>query len=164
MDDLIQNILTSIRTTRERDEIQSSLSLLQESLYRSFPDEFHSVLERSFGAHVGTMMKEHFNKPSYVRNVTLVKSDIEKIIGAVKSMRVVRLEIAIEPNTLFVDKISQWMNLNVGTDVVLEIQRDMTVVGGARIVFEGKYKENTLAEMIQQVFAKKQNVIVKELQ
>jgi len=79
------------------------------------------------------------------------------------AMRILRLEVAIEPSDAFVDRIAGWVLSNLGSDIVLDIARDRTVVGGARIVFLGKYRENTLIDMVKNVFETKRDVVMKEL-
>lgn len=164
MDELTQKILTSIRTIDERDETRMDLEALKESLYKPFPQEFHSVLANRFSSRIGGLLREWFDRPSYLRNPSLITADIDLLTARVKAMRVLRLEVAIEPNASFVDHVSQWATVNIGSDIVLDIVEEKSVVGGARIVFGGRYKENTILEMIKDVFEKKREMIEKELQ
>ena len=72
MDEFIQTILSTIRTTDEREEILAHIDALSESLYKSFPDIFHDVLRTKFNARIGEMFRVFFEKPSYMRNPGLI--------------------------------------------------------------------------------------------
>ncbi len=164
MEDLVKKILSAIRTVSEREYMESGLDVLRESLYRSFPDEFNAVLRTKFEARIGDMLKQFFSKPSYMRNPILIAADIDAISKAIRAMRVLRLEVGLEPSEDVISRVAGWVAGNVGSDIALDIVHFPNVVGGARIVFQGKYKENTLDEMIQRVFDTKRGMIEKELQ
>ncbi|OGZ96437.1 MAG: hypothetical protein A2847_02275 [Candidatus Sungbacteria bacterium RIFCSPHIGHO2_01_FULL_50_25] len=164
MDEIIQNIFSLIRTTSEREEVRAGIQELSKSLYKSFPETFHSVLNEKFRARIGDMLREWFDKQSYLRNPGLITADIEKLDRAILSMRVLRIEVALEPNASFVDRIASWAHANLPNDFVLDIARDSAIVGGARLVYKGRYKEYTLSEMIKSVFEKKRDIVLRELQ
>ena len=163
MEEFISRFLSFIRTIDERDLARAGIGVLKESLYRSFPKEFHEVLRTKFSTRTGDCLRDFFSKPSYLRNPDLIKADLETVLGAIDAMRILRLEVAIEPSDAFVDRIAGWVLSNLGSDIVLDIARDRTVVGGARIVFLGKYRENTLVDMVKSVFETKRDIVMKEL-
>lgn len=163
MEEFISKFLSFIRSIDERDFARAGIGVLKESLYRSFPKEFHEVLRTKFSTRTGDCLRDFFSKQSYLRNPDLIKADLETVLGAIDAMRILRLEVAIEPSDAFVDRIAGWVLTNLGSDIVLDIARDRTVVGGARIVFLGKYRENTLIDMVKNVFETKRDVVMKEL-
>ena len=89
---------------------------------------------------------------------------METVEQAIKAMRPLRLEVAFEPNAVFIERVATWGMTHIGNDIVLDIVRDRSVVGGARIIFHGHYKENTLVEMIRDVFERKRDIVMRELQ
>lgn len=163
MEDFINSFLSFIRTIDERDLARSGFAALKESLYRSFPKEFHEILRTKFNTRTGDYLRDFFSKPSYMRNPDRIKTDLDVVLAAIDAMRILRLEVAIEPNDSFVDRIAAWALSNLGSDIVLDIARDRTVVGGARIVFLGKYRENTLVDMVKNVFETKRDIVMREL-
>ena len=163
MEEFISQFLSFIRTIDERDLSRAGIGALKESIYRSFPKEFHEVLRTKFNTRTGDCLRDFFSRPSYLRNPDLIKTNLEAVSRAIDAMRILRLEVAIDPSDAFVDRIAAWTLSNLGSDIVLDIVMDRTVVGGARIVFLGKYRENTLVDMVKSVFETKRDIVMKEL-
>ena len=164
MDEFIQTILSLVRTIEEQERLRANIDALSESLYKSFPNVFNEVLRTKFSARIGELFRVFFEKPSYMRNPGLIKVELEAIQTAVSAMRPLRLEIAFEPNEVFIERIATWVTAHIANDIVLDIVRDQMVGGGARIIFRGRYKENTLVDMVEDVFARKRDMVMKELQ
>ena len=101
MEEFISRFLSFIRTIDERDLARAGIGVLKESLYRSFPKEFHEVLRTKFSTRTGDCLRDFFSKPSYLRNPDLIKADLETVLGAIDAMRILRLEVAIEPSDPF---------------------------------------------------------------
>lgn len=164
MKEFIRSFLSLIRTTDERDTARRGVARLEESLFRSFPREFNEVIRSEFSARTGEYLRDFFSKPSYLRNPDLIKTDLIAVLTALDAMRTLRLEVAIEANDVFIERVAGWALVNLGSDIVLEVVRDRTVVGGARIIFQGKYRKSTIVDMVQNVFEKKRDIVMKEFQ
>ncbi len=67
-------------------------------------------------------------------------------------MRGVKMTLGAYPSKKIIQQIVTWLKREVGEDVVLDWEVDTNVVAGARIAFEGKYGDFSVAENIEQFF------------
>lgn len=58
----------------------------------------------------------------------------------------IKLEIAFSPNDSFLEKISQWLEKELGQKVILDITVNPKVVAGAIIEYQGFFRDFSLAK------------------
>jgi F0F1-type ATP synthase delta subunit len=64
----------------------------------------------------------------------------------------VKLEIAFEPREEFILKIEEWFREKVKKRMILDIIVNPKVIGGARIEFQGKWKDFSLEKEIEKLY------------
>lgn len=59
----------------------------------------------------------------------------------IEKFQVLNLTVAYEPNLANLTKIWQWANVNLGSNVVLDIDCDFRLIAGAIVTWKGKYRD-----------------------
>jgi F0F1-type ATP synthase delta subunit len=65
---------------------------------------------------------------------------------------IVKLEIAFEPRESFILEMREWFKKNLGKRVILDIFVNSKIVGGAKIEYQGKWKDYSLAKKIEKIY------------
>lgn len=80
-----------------------------------------------------------------------------------KKLRILKLYLAGEPSIETLERIENWIKKEIGEDVILEIELDPAIIGGAKIAFAGKFREITLHQLIDNYFQEQRRLILTEL-
>ncbi len=159
----ITAILRAVRTKEDRELFLGIAEDLQGVFYRLQVGEFDKT-ETLAGR-----LPERLARPflaarevaQYRQNPGVFKKFLENLRSALDSMRILRLDLAFDPTDEAVEKIHAWVSREVGEGILLDIDIDKTILGGARIMFEGKYQEYTLEKMIESVLAREREEILR---
>ncbi len=97
--------------------------------------------------------KYQSTKTELVRDSTLQelekrKGDLENWKLEIENLRELHLTLAYEPTRTNILTFSNWTKKNVAEDVILDINVDQRIVGGAQIVWNGKYQDYSLTEIV----------------
>lgn len=156
---VIPKIISSLRTTEERDALYEAIGDLEVEQYRVGGPEEGEILKRvssSTAALLESILRGHSLNKNHIQKKDFLKNLRDRL----KALRVLKIDLAFEPKPLFLNKLSTWVKKNVGEDTLLEIGFDKTLVGGARIIFGGRYIEETLEKLLMREFEANRNIIV----
>ena len=137
---MYSKILVQLKTLDDVDTLIQEIDVLSNSLYKSnFEEVLYSKIRKStldaivrFG--VGAQLIAPLR-------------ELEEIL---KTLKLLKLTLAVSPTPALVDTISSWVKTNVGEDVVLDISLDSNLMGGAQISFSGKYADYSLSTAYDQ--------------
>lgn len=157
----IQEILSAIRTKEDRNLLFSALEDLENRLYK-----INSAKEQS----VAHTLPERIERPLWniLRSRELadktpaVREFFGDLRNALKRMRILKLEIAFDPTDEAIASVSDWLNREVAKDIIIEWDVDRALLGGAKMIFEGKYSAWTLGDMIERDLGTKREEILKK--
>jgi len=74
-------------------------------------------------------------------------------------LRILSLEIAYDPTEETIAVLTTWIREFLGNDIIMELSVDRGLFGGARVSYEGRYKEINLATFIEQTMREQQELI-----
>jgi F0F1-type ATP synthase delta subunit len=78
--------------------------------------------------------------------------ELEKYL---QSLPEIKLEIAFSPDDNSLDRISQWLEKELGQKIILDLIINPRVVGGAIIEYRGNWHDFSLAKKIDQLISQK---------
>jgi len=78
---------------------------------------------------------------------------LEKLEKELQSLPEIRLEIAFSPDDDSLERISQWLEKELGQKIILDLTINPKVVGGAIIEYQGNWREFSLAKEIDQLIS-----------
>jgi len=88
------------------------------------------------------------------KKIDLEKEEASKLEKKLRSLPEIKLEIAFSPNNDFLNRISQWLEKELGQKIILDITVNPKVTAGAIIEYQGNWRDFSLAKKIDQLFVK----------
>ena len=111
--------------------------------------------EMAFGLR-NVLLKQLAQESVALGNVKDVRKFVQDLKDSIKAIEVVTISMAIEANELEVKKIGAWFTSNKKEKVLLNFVKDVSLVGGSIIAFNGLLKDYTLKKVLQEKFKKKE--------
>jgi len=153
------DILKSVKTTSQQDSFVSQIDKLLTSLYQTEHKAFEKALA-STDIEVEKIIKETFlKKNSRNFDKEMVHDFLTQLQEKAQNLKIITLSVAFSPTEHAIDTIFDWVTKNIGDGIVLDIQKDKSILGGAAVSFEGKYMDLTLKKTLDEVFASKRKEI-----
>ena len=156
----IKKVLKKIIVKNDLNLLLQASEELKKNIYRSVPGEIETALR--------TILPERLTESladaaaPYLRGGR--PADFTEFIENLKvefgKLRVLKLYIAFEPSEKFLESVKNWLEEKIGEDIILEVEVDRRILGGACLVFEGKFKEITLAHLIDDLFRERREEIL----
>lgn len=155
-------LITAIRTRDERNQLVHLIEDLEGRLFRVSGSDLVSVIRGSLPQHTGRILEEIIkNVPS---DGEVLKNFFLALERELSSMRVLRIETAIHPSEELIADIHVWLVRESGGGILLDFTVDKSMLGGARLSLDGRYKEFTLAHLIEKTLEKNHENILKQFQ
>ena len=155
-------LLATIRTKDERDNLREQVKELEATLFRADPKGIENVLRSRFSETTAGAMRKILARAELKDNPAALRAFFQELKDVLDQMLLLKVSLAFTPTEDMFDKLHEWTQKNLGVGVVTDISFDRSMLGGARIIFGGKYKEMTLAQMITDVL-KKEEPQIREL-
>ncbi|TSC73262.1 MAG: hypothetical protein G01um101470_188 [Parcubacteria group bacterium Gr01-1014_70] len=140
-------IVVHIRTTAERGAIYSAVEMLLDALFKKNTDILR-IIETEMSSVVGRSLKHALSELPDT-SPAFLEQYVEGFRKRLGELRVLTLEIAFEPTEETLAVLISWVRRNLGVDVIMDIAVDRGLFGGARVSYEGRYKEINLAALIE---------------
>lgn len=154
------DFINSIETIGERDQIASEIDYLLESIFENSNDPLTNALKK-ISVQTEEKLKGIFKKNNLdILDRETVKNDLSQLKKILKSFKVIKLSIAFYPSREIIEKVSKWIKSNLGAEYLLDIEVNKSIIGGAIIVFNGKYRDMTLRKTLEETFANKNKEIL----
>lgn len=151
--------LKSIRTKDERDDLCEHVEELETALFRADSNGLENILRKRFSEELATAMRNMFEHPELKNNPDALKMFFQDIKEILEKLPILKLTLSFRPTEDMIGRLHDWTQKNLRTGVALDISYDGLMLGGARMIFYGKYKEMTLSQMITDVFKKEKTAI-----
>lgn len=154
------DIITSLKTKEELDQLSSEIDSLLVSIFETRNQSFDSAL-RTISIKTARKITEALTKNSIdTTNKELIRNFLEGIKKLLGKFKTIRLIIAFELSGQAIENIHNWVSLNLGEGYILDIETNKSLLGGAIIVFNGKYKDLTIKKSLEDVFSTKKEEIL----
>ena len=152
-------LVVDLRTKDERDLLRNEIAELEAAVFRSDPDAREKILASHFPEHLASAMRKIFQDPMFKDNPETLKKFFHDLRDTIDKLPLLKLSIAFNPSEEMIARLHEWTQENLGPGIVLDISYDSMMLGGARIIFAGRYKEMTLAQMITEILVKEKTAI-----
>ena len=142
--------LSLIKTKQYADEVIEKIDALKESLYNKRVD-----LDKKMSELFSFEMKEKIKAYSWQEQINLndpvaFGKFLSNLRTFIKSMPVVTMKIAFEPDEEIVKEISAWFVENYGKSVLVDLIFDKSLMGGAVVVFNEESRDFTLKKRLEE--------------
>ena len=154
-------LLGDVRTKDEKDLLRDQVGELEAALFRSDPHAIEKILSSHLPEDLAAAMRKIIQDPVFKDNPEALKKFFQDLRDTLDKLSVLKLAIAFKQTEELVAQLHAWTDKNLGHGVVLDISYDGSMVGGAKIIFGGRYKEVTLAQIITDALVKEKTVIMR---
>lgn len=147
----MDQILNSIRTTYEAQEILAALEQFSSTLFVTKEKD-----QKSFShlkPHLYAAINELFNKEDINEdNRDKVKITIKQLQESIKTCKKIQLTLAFQPDEETISDLSSWIKTNAGKEFILDIEIQKTLIGGALITANGLHKDYSMHKKLAEAF------------
>lgn len=155
-----QPILTTIRTKGDVDHLVHEVDLLLEGLFRLKNGSFEELLKTSVRLDTKDLLVSVCQKEGIdSKEGEKIKKFLEDLKEEILKLKAFKITLAFDPTEKTINKLSSWVKINMGENIILEIEKDTSLLGGAVFVNEGKYMDFSLRKKIEEVFENKKEEI-----
>lgn len=154
------DIITSIKTTQDLNQISSEIDSLLVSIFETKNLSFDNAL-RSISVTTSKKIKETLTRNGLdITNKELIANFLTGLKELLGRFKTVRLIIAFEPSYQTIENIHNWVSSNLGQGYILSIETNQAVLGGAIVVSSsGEYRDFTVKKSLEDSFNAKRKEI-----
>jgi len=154
------DLTSSLKTTREVADFASKIDAFQLAFFNSGKESTEKTL---------TLINENFAKKIIlffsnnhldINDKSVVFNFLEKLSFFIKKLKVIKLVLAFDPTSKIVEKIHNFVQDVLGIGYVLDIEVSEDILGGAIVIFNGKYNDFTLKKQLEDTFREKGDQII----
>jgi F0F1-type ATP synthase delta subunit len=154
------DLITSLKTTQEVESFVSEIDTLMFEFYNTKGLLIHKALDSiSFGT-VGKIMQAFLKNNLDINNKDTFVSFFQTLKILLKKLKVIKLVLAFDPTRRTIERIHNFVKDNIGIGYVLDIEAYHDILGGAIVIFNGKYKDSTLKKNLEEVCRSRRNEIL----
>ena len=147
---MYSEILESVITKKDLDLLWQEVDILLASSYKEGKENFDSALKEKVRYTTASLIKDELNK------IDLNKVDYLKgLHQCLTKFSLLKLTLAREPSERSLLTIIDWARNNISINIVIDINIDESIISGAIIIFQGKYKDFSLRKRFAETIAKK---------
>ena len=90
------------------------------------------------------------------KKIKMEEGEARELEKKLRSLPEIKLGIAFYPNDNFINKLSRWMEKELGQKTILDITVNQKLVAGAIVEYRGNWRDFTSAKEIDKLLAGKQ--------
>ena len=158
---LYYDALRDIKTIEQLEEFSSEIDNILSNLFKVKNRNIEEILDRTVGQKTLEIVKK------LVRENKIDSSDynsLDKLLSGIKQdlkkIRILKMSLAIDPTFEIIDRLFDWVRKNLGEGIILDIDKNETILGGAIISFDGEYKDFSLKRALEGIFQTKKGEIM----
>ncbi len=163
MHENIRKILKAVWTKEDLNLLLQAVEEVKRNTYQTGAHNLGGVLEKWLPKRLAHPLEEVWLEYLGGNQSHTQGEFIDNLKLEFKKLRVLKLYLAWEPSTETLERIENWIKKEVGENVILEIELDTAILGGAKIAFAGKFREITLHQLIDNYFQEQGRLIFTEL-
>lgn len=91
-------------------------------------------------------------RPTDSQSQTDYKNKIDTLIKKLYTCRIVEMTLAFKPDNAAITYFSDWIKKNVGSDAIIDLQFNPSIVGGAQIIYNGMYKDYSIRKKLASTY------------
>jgi hypothetical protein len=146
-------LLDTLLTTEDREVLRGELELLKTAIFKVNKDSFAETMKVGVRAFVAEIIEKELR----TNNVDPEKY-LNEMLQNIDKLPTLELTIAFEPTQANLEHFATQASTVAGQNVLLQVSTKPEIIGGAVVIWNGKYVDATLQttfdETVQKVLAK----------
>ena len=161
---IFSDILSTLQTTQDVNDLLRELDFIASEIFKTKNKSLDKILPL-ISAKSAKNIADIFAKNKLNSGRKEEVSDLlEKLKESLKNFKIIKLTLAFEPSLNTIGKIHSFVLNNVGSGYILEIEVSENIMGGAIVIFNGKYGDFTLRKSLNDAFMNKKEEVVRLMQ
>jgi hypothetical protein len=144
---MLSDLLLLVRTKLEADLLCRELECLEEALFMTDTGGWNEILRTKVRLSVAEIISYEFPQDIEGR-----RKQLRELKESLLNLPVVNLTLAIEPTLDLVTELSNHLRDAVNAEIILDIQSDSLIVGGAVITFQGRFGDYSAASKMERAW------------
>lgn len=154
------DLITSLKTTQEVANFISEIDALKLMFFKSEAMSMEKALA-SISRNYAQKISQVFSKCSLDANDrNNISVFLDTLKELVKKLKTIKLVLAFDPSNKTLEKIHNFVKETIGIGYVLDIETSEEILGGAIVIFDGKYNDFTLKKDLGDTFIAKKDQII----
>jgi hypothetical protein len=139
---LFDQIIIRLRTKSEVTQLLVCLEECSDKLFSSGSQNDPQQAFRELPKAVADILIVTFaSEPVTPEKKVILKRQLDELSDKLRKCKSIQLTIAFQPNEDAIALFSDWIKKNVRPDLLLDLQYDKSIVGGALLISEGVFKD-----------------------
>ena len=155
------DILGYIKTLDQLEDFSLVIDTALSGLFKVKNKNIEEILDKTVGKSTADTLRKLIEKnkidPSNFSSLDKLLNDLKEDL---KKMKILKISLAIDPSQEQIDHIFDWVKENLGKGIILDIDKDESILGGAVISFNGQYKDFSLKRTLEEIFKSKKTEIM----
>lgn len=148
-------LLENITTKREAERLLEEIEIIRNGLFEARGGAFESLLKNKVRAITAENIRQIFAEEGVDK-----KKYLDKVEELVMKMPNVSLILAFEPSEGAVERFYSKISEAAGKPMLLDIVYEPQIIGGAVIIFNGRYRDFSFKKIFEAEFEKGRNKIL----
>lgn len=154
-------IYLQIHTRYDWETLSSDIDRILVSIFIQNESTFNDALDGIIGQNSAKTILDSLLEKNIPKDNSLeVKNHLETMKEDLRKMKDLRMTLAIDLPSKIIRDISLWAKQSIDPSIYLDIRVDSTIVGGAILIYEGKYYDESISHLINQKIPE----VIKKLQ
>lgn len=149
------DLITSLKTTSEVDDLSLEIDTIESELFKSERISLEKALESISGTSAKKITEIFLKNNLDMVDKGLVRNFLDTLKNLIKKFKVIKLTLAFDPSRKTIENIHEFISDAIGIGYVLDVEVLESVLGGAVVMFNGKYKDFTLRRSLTEAFTNK---------
>ncbi len=148
-----KSLIELTKTTDDVVILDQEIGLLLQSLFHFDKRKFEEILENQIRIRVALEIRKLLQT-----NIHMSKEEIKALLSTgyktICALPILRLTLAFEPSELVINNISYWARNNLEKGILIDLSLDSSLLGGAIIMYKGKFYDYSLRIKLKEIFQK----------
>ena len=144
--------------------IDQAVDHLEQTLYTTHADSLAGEITKLLGVTISEAILESAGQNEVsIDNSVHLSEFLRALQTYVTTLPVIELTLAVDPTRTLIESLVSWSRENVSPTAIINVTVTPTVLGGAIIVYNGKYKDFSVSRTLETFFATKQETFIKQV-
>ncbi len=141
--------LQRIKTREDAEKLKSEIDVLLDLSYEEKGESFGSSLKSRVRFWVAEILTEELSTPG-----VNMQEELKILKGEIESLDILTLILSFEPSQSALETLSLFVKKNLGEKIILDVLYDSSILGGAKIIYKGIYRDFSLKKIFDAEFPK----------
>ncbi len=149
--DTYKSLIDLTKTTEDLAGLGDEIDVITQSLYHVELYKLEDALSQFVRIRVAKEIRKLIQANS-LSGKDEIKQFFADAYRTISGLPILRLTLAFEPSESVINTLSYWVRTNLDSGILLDLSMDRSILGGAIIVYSGKFYDFSLRKNLNEIF------------